>query len=78
MIDFKKIRHVSAIIRNDSDNLFSDLQAFDTISGGLAGGPRDISATSIGLERKTGGSFDDLNYDATSFNRGWVIVQYEV
>ena len=37
-----------------------------------------IGATNVNLVRRTGGVFDDVAYDATSYNRGWVIVGYVV
>lgn len=35
-----------------------------------------ITNTFIGLTRTAGGTFDNNSYDATTFNRGWIILWY--
>jgi hypothetical protein len=38
----------------------------------------DVSSSLVNLERETGGTFDGNGFDSTSYNRGWVIVDYLV
>lgn len=45
-------------------------------STGLAGGFIAYNSTTVNLSRVTGGAFDDVAYDATGFNRGFVIIGY--
>jgi len=33
--------------------------------------------TGIRLERIAGGFFDSTNFDSTSYNRGWIVIEYE-
>ena len=77
--DFKKIRDVSAIIRNDADAIYYKLNnTFSTVSGGNSGGSvTPIDATTIELTRTTGGSFDGGTFAATTYNRGWITITYE-
>ncbi|KKM87019.1 hypothetical protein LCGC14_1273230, partial [marine sediment metagenome] len=35
-------------------------------------------ATNIVMRRRTGGAFAIANYNATSFNRGWIFIWYAV
>jgi len=37
-----------------------------------------LSTTDVALSRRTGGVFDNVNYDSTSFNRGWITIGYVV
>ncbi len=48
----------------------------------IAGGIQNISKESggsgaIALARRTGGYFDNANYDSVAYNRGWVYIEYE-
>ena len=43
-----------------------------------AGGVRNIDGTNVILYRRTGGDFDATDYDATSYNRGWITIWYIV
>jgi len=76
--NFKRIRSVEAIIRDDSDNLYSPLAMFDTISEVVNGGINDINVVNIILVRLTGGFFDAIGYDATPFNRGFMKITYQL
>lgn len=75
--EWKTIRNPSAIIRNDSDSLYLPINSFDDIAGGTVnGGVTDFGAGTIRLKRTTGGIFDSATYDSTSYNRGWLTIQY--
>ena len=76
LTDYKKVRSISVIIRDDNDSNYFDLQRAST-TGVMAGGINIINATEITVMRQTGGSFDNATYDSTSFDRGWITIQYE-
>lgn len=72
--DYKKIKNVSAVIRDDADSVYRNIYFFDGTS--LHGGIHDIDSTNISLTRLGGGTFDSINYNATSYNRGWIYILY--
>lgn len=75
-VDWTKIRSISCIIRNDANSNGFPLNyhdGTDNDSGGVGG----IDSTNITLLRKTGGSFDNANFDSTGYNRGYVTITYE-
>ena len=74
--DFKKIRSLQAVIRNDSDTFYYPLDAY--AGANMAGGPQFANSTIIQLRREQGGIFDNANFDSTSYNRGWVYILYAV
>jgi hypothetical protein len=79
--DVTKVISVSVLIRKDDDSLVSPLGIVDGTSGVCAG--RWILNKGVGgnpyltLLRITGGEFDNSDYSATSFNRGWVMIEYQ-
>ncbi len=77
---FKNIRSVKIIIRDDADSSYYDIYFFkDTVDPALiSGGIRLIDTTDITIQRRSGGEFDDATFNSTSYNRGWVAVEYEV
>ncbi|MHA1302131.1 MAG: hypothetical protein ACTSPI_00315 [Candidatus Heimdallarchaeaceae archaeon] len=70
------IRTVSVLIRHDLGTFIYPLDVYS--SGQSQGGINSISNTDITLMRGTGGLFDDTIFDSTSYNRGWVIIEYKV
>jgi len=75
LADIDNIRSVSVIIRHDNGTLIYDIgQA--TISTSPAGAIQAIGAGGVTVSRQAGGFFDTTNFDATSFNRGWLTIQY--
>jgi hypothetical protein len=77
-LDLTKIIDVRAIVRDDSDTLRHNLYFFQDGADPtlLAGGIDLINATQVHLRRRTGGQFGTASYNATSYNRGWVIFKY--
>ena len=65
------------LIRNDAntakDSINTGVDAIDTTPQGFIG---VIDSTNINIVRLTGGKFDDAAYNATSYNRGWLIITY--
>ena len=77
--DVTKIRSLSAIIRDDTNNSFDDF-ATAADSGAAEDNVKQlrIATTLITMTRDNGGPFDYIDYDSTSYNRGWITIQYEV
>jgi len=71
---FKKIVSVFAVIRTDNDAAYYNLSSY--IGGVAMGGVYSFSNTNINLARETGGIFNHTDFNATSFNRGFVYVAY--
>ena len=69
--EWKTIRDISILIRNDADTEIHSLNKLDT-DGFFSG----LSSTAFNLQRVSGGSLDNTGYDATSDNRGWVTYWY--
>lgn len=74
-IDYTKIRSMSCIIRDDTDAYYYDFGSIDTTE--TTQHIMRALTTNIELVRGAGGVFDTSFYDDdTSFNRGWVTIQY--
>ncbi|HXK36583.1 MAG TPA: hypothetical protein VJ553_03300 [Candidatus Paceibacterota bacterium] len=85
--DHTKIIGISVSIRDDGDITTSPL---NIALGGIPPGTVDVpqgawrkggtyggtDPNNIGLWRLAGGYFDTASYDATSYNRGWIIIEY--
>lgn len=65
-----KIRSVQVLIRNDAD---SACYPFLNDHGSSA---INIGSTYVEIIRSTGGVFDSSNFDSTSYNRGWILIDY--
>lgn len=79
--DFKKIRSVSVIIRDDSDTFYYVLTSpiVDSFGdAGVHGAINQISSSVIVIRRSTTGFFDNANFNSTSYNRGYVRISYEL
>lgn len=76
--EWKTIRSINVIIINDTSTDLTPLNGVGT-SGTVYGGVGAIDSTNITLYRTGLGKFDTANYqDDTSFNRGWITIQYKV
>lgn len=74
----QKIRSVSAMIRHDDGAQTYPLNTSQSGTGASIEGTVWLTDdTNINLLRSTGGLFDSVLFNATSFNRGWVTVWYE-
>ena len=74
--DFVNIRSVRAVIRNDINSEIYPLPTGAT-AGQLESGVFEINSSTITLVRKNLGEFDNNSaFDSTSYNRGWVFVEY--
>lgn len=73
--DWTKIRVVNVMIRTDDGSGMLPLS--NASSGSVNGGVEGINSTNISLRRNSGEVFDGTDYNATGYNRGWVIIGYE-
>jgi hypothetical protein len=73
-VDYTKIRSVSALIRDDA-GWACDFDISNTAET-TSKSAHVFSPTQIRLLRATAGPFDNVNYDATSYNRGWITITY--
>jgi len=67
------IRSISAIIRNDDNNVYYPLDCSD---GTDVYGYWVVTGTTVKLYRIANKFFDGNAFDATSYNRGWVTIWY--
>ncbi len=74
-----KIRKISVMIRHDDSSniypLFSTLVNENTSTP--AGGINEIGAVNIILVRTLAQKFDGAAFNSTSYNRGWITIEYE-
>lgn len=76
--DYTKIRSISVVVRDDNDASYFTFDAFSATGGAVWGGVLSFSSTQVFIARTTGESFDAALFDATSYNRGWITITYEV
>jgi hypothetical protein len=69
-----KIRGVSAIIVDDAATNYYPVTPRGTIATDVY--ISYYNATDVVLERKAGSGFDHTDFNATSYNRGWVVIEY--
>ena len=78
--NYKKIRSVSGIIRDDSDVVYASIPTLYNVEDGLSHvGIYRVMSTYVELKRFSTGIFDNSSYEsAPSGNRGWIMIWYEV
>ena len=67
-LTYSKIMTVDAFIKNDLDTTRYSIKGENL-------GAIGWNSTNIIISRTTSGWFDSTDYDSTSFNRGWIIIQ---
>ncbi len=72
------IRSVTAIIRDDIDLTYRTVGSAQVSGVVLDVYISSVSTIDVNLRRKIGGAFDNVGYDSTGYNRGWVTIVYEV
>ena len=78
--DYKKIRSISIMIRNDADSRNEDFNSFEVGTAEILNKYVYADATEIRMYRDTNGRFDNADFDGTAstvVNRGWVNIEYE-
>ena len=71
-----KIRGVSVVIQNDASTAVYSSPMYGLVANDLEFGVATIGSTTITLYRRTSGGLDSTDFNATSFNRGWVTIWY--
>jgi hypothetical protein len=76
--ELTNIRSFEITIRNDANDVRlignRDSDVYLSLINVASGDPAEGDIT---LSRKAGGLFDSVNYDSTSYNRGWVMIWYK-
>ncbi|MEE9451103.1 MAG: hypothetical protein V3V72_13720 [Ignavibacteriaceae bacterium] len=75
-VTLAKIRKVYALIRNDANDTYYPLDTVAVGASASAGGVISMNASNITIGRTTSGLFDSTDFNATSYNRGWVTIEY--
>ena len=75
-LTWANIRTVVAYIRPDSGagTVLSAIESSN--ASGTANGTVRAGLTTVDLTRVTGGDWDNASFDSTSYNRGWITIQY--
>lgn len=74
-LTMSKIRNVHALIRNDADTIYTMFPGYITASGSFID-KISLSSTEITLFRAPSSEFDSTDFDSTSYNRGWITIEY--
>lgn len=74
-LTFSKIRSIKVIVRNDNDTSYTPLDYWSPV-GSKVSGSFYADATNITCVRTASEHFDNNNYDSTSYNRGWITIEY--
>lgn len=73
---FGRIMSVRAWIRDDGGTTPQRPLDWSNPSTGVSAGTLEIDGVNVVLRRTSGGDFDNSSYNSTSFNRGWVTIEY--
>lgn len=75
--DHTKIRAIEVYVRDDAaTNSYPLAKLDDTATGLISGGVTLVNSVNIFIGRLTGGDFDGVDFNATSYNRGWIKITY--
>lgn len=78
LVDYKRIRGIHAIIRNDDGTILNPLYAYRDTSSGLCGGVLLYNSTNILLQRQNGTTiFDNADHNSTTISRGDIILLHK-
>ena len=74
--DYSKIRGIEVMIRPDAATSLVPLNTANNTTGVAAGLIGQTSSTTTALFRVAGEQFDNVGYDSTSFNRGFLVIRH--
>ena len=74
-LTFANIRSVQALIRNDADTLHYDFASTNSSSQTGLNFIR-VETQIVKITQATSSLFNSTDFDATSYNRGWITIQY--
>ena len=72
-IDYSIVKSLKVTIRQDSDGWRYPMW-WHNLAGGNSSGYWDYNSSDITLVVHPGSDFDNVSYNATSYNRGWIIL----
>ena len=75
-LTFSKIRRISALIRNDTDSIYYEFTSLASLAAEDVTQNITTDSTNINLYRDPDGLFDSTFFDSTSYNRGWITIEY--
>lgn len=75
--DFLNIRTVDAMIISDDSAFLTPIDIFTSGNNQSEGGIGALFSNFITLVRRSGGFFESTAYNATSFNRGFITIEFE-
>ncbi len=75
-LTLSKIRNVAVMIVDDAGTTNYLLPAISSVDGIAQAFILGTSGTDITLGRLGSGGFDNTSFNATSYNRGWVVIEY--
>lgn len=71
-----KIRTISVLIRGDNDTDYHDFASIENNALSSTNASITAQTTNVNITRSTSGPFDSTAYNLTSYNRGWITIQY--
>ncbi len=74
-LTYSKIRTMIVMIRDNAGTSSYDFSTADS-EVGTGTSTMAVGSANCVLNRSTDGYFDNTNFDSTSFNRGWITIQY--
>ena len=73
-LTFTNIRSINATIRNDANTQYFSL--FSISAAGTGNNSIYADATNVNLARYAASWFDAAAFSSTSYNRGWIVIEY--
>ncbi len=75
-LTYTKIRGVHGVIKDDAGTNYYPLTTGYDIASSMDASIYAFDTTNVKLTRKASGFFDSVNFDSTSYNRGWITIKY--
>jgi hypothetical protein len=75
---YLNLRSYMVIIRDDAGSTLYELTGRYGGTGVMQGGIVDATSTQLRIERLASGIFDSTSFDSTSYNRGWINIEYVI
>jgi hypothetical protein len=71
-LTLSKIRAIKILVQRDDGAILSTIGSSYTSTLDYF----DVNSTNVVINRVAGGAYDNTNYNATSFNRGWIVIDH--
>jgi len=76
---WKTMNILGVVVRNDADTTYYNLTKLGSVvgtKGVVDGGWISFDSTNITLDRRATGTFDTATFNSTSYNRGFIDIEY--